>query len=62
MTEKDLSREIIMAETIAERGRQVLQQSQRIAKLEQERDSLSERIREMEAQKECAHSASIAHD
>lgn len=51
MTEKDLSREVMLADTIAERGRQVLQQSQQIAQLERERDSLLARIRELEAQR-----------
>lgn len=69
MTEKDLSREVMMADTIAERGRQVLQQSQQIAQLEREReqlarerDGLLERIRELESQKECAQSAPTCHD
>lgn len=62
MTEKDLSKEIMLADTVAERGRQVLQQSQRIAQLEQERDSLLERIRELETKKECAQSAPTTHD
>lgn len=48
MTEKDLSREIMLADTVAEWGRQVLQQSQQIAQLEHEVERLREIIKTME--------------
>lgn len=69
ITEKDLAIETMLSDRLAERTRQVLQQSQQIAQLEQlrdtltrERDSLLERIREMEGQKQCAQSAPTIHD
>lgn len=55
MTEKELSREVMLADTVAERGRQVLQQSQQIAQLERERDSLLARIRELESKSEAGN-------
>lgn len=55
MTEKDLSREIMLADTVAEWGRQVLQQSQQIAKLEHEVERLREIIKTMEDRNACCN-------
>lgn len=50
MTERDLSREIMLTEMVSERSRQVIELNQKCIALEMERDSLLSRIREMEEQ------------
>jgi len=74
MTEKDLGREIVLSDTVAERGRQVLELSQRCNALEQERDTLTherdsllERIRELETRpmgtpEQCAQNVPTPQD